>query len=133
MQTKILIVEDDAITAMDLERILQKLDYEVAGIASTGKEAIKMAEELAPNLILVDIVLKGEIDGIEATEEIQSHFDIPVIYLTAYSDKKTLERAKLTKPYGFLTKPLIIKELLIIINSMIEPNQNNNFRISGEY
>ncbi|MGZ7050315.1 MAG: response regulator, partial [Methanobacterium sp.] len=84
---KILIVEDEAITAMDLESILQKLGYEVVSIASTGEEAIQKSEELEPDLVLMDIVLKGQMDGISATKEIQSCYDIPVIYLTAYSDK----------------------------------------------
>ena len=80
-------------------------DFEVVSIASEGKEAIQKAEELKPDLILMDICLKGEIDGIEAADKIMNFLDIPVIYLTAFSDKKTFERVKLTEPYGFLTKP----------------------------
>ncbi|MGZ7108508.1 MAG: PAS domain S-box protein, partial [Methanobacterium sp.] len=82
------------------------LGYEVVSIASTGKDAINKAGELKPDLVLMDIFLKGNMDGIEATSKIQSAFNIPVIYLTAYSDENTLKRAKLTKPYGFLTKPV---------------------------
>lgn len=106
MQTKILIVEDEAITAMDVKNRLENLDFEIVGIASRGQEAIQKTEEFKPDLVLMDIILKGDMDGIEAATEIQEHFDIPVIYLTAFSDEKTLDRVKLTKPYGFITKPI---------------------------
>ncbi|MGZ7069788.1 MAG: PAS domain S-box protein, partial [Methanobacterium sp.] len=106
MHSRILIVEDEAITAIDMEGTLKTLGYEVVSIASTGKDAILKAGELKPDLVLMDIFLKGNMDGIEATSKIQSAFNIPVIYLTAYSDENTLKRAKLTKPYGFLTKPV---------------------------
>ncbi|MGB9938144.1 MAG: PAS domain S-box protein [Methanobacterium sp.] len=106
MQAKILIVEDEAITAMDIKRTLEFLGFEVIFTASRGEEAVKKAEELKPDLILMDITIKGEIDGIETAEIIKEQFDIPVIYLTAHSDKSTYERAKLTEPYGFITKPI---------------------------
>jgi len=91
---------------MDLKNKLQIMGFEVVSTASRGKEAIQKAGELNPNVVLMDIVLKGEIDGIEAASKINTLFDIPIIYLTAFADEKTYERAKLTKPYGFLTKPL---------------------------
>ncbi len=106
MQAKILIVEDESITAMDIKRTLEILGFEILPIASEGEEAIKTAEKLKPDLILMDINLKGKISGIEAAEKIINLLDIPIIYLTAFSDKKTFERVKLTKPYGFLTKPI---------------------------
>lgn len=106
MNAKILVVEDEAITAMDLENTLKMLGFEVVSTASSGQEAIKKTGELKPDLILMDIILKDKMDGIEATERIQTLFDIPIIYLTAYGDDETFERAKLTKPYGFLTKPI---------------------------
>ena len=106
MQTKILVVEDEAITAMDIQRTLESNGFDVVTTASNGEEAIQKAEELKPDLVLMDVVIKGEIDGVEAADKIQTLFNIPVIYLTAFSDGKTFERAKLTKPYGFLTKPV---------------------------
>jgi CheY-like chemotaxis protein len=106
MLTKILVVEDEVITAMDLKNTLKMFGFEVVSTASSGQEAIQKAGELKPDLILMDIILKDKMDGIEATERIQALFDIPVIYLTAYGDDETFERAKLTKPYGFLTKPV---------------------------
>lgn len=103
---KILIVEDEAVTAMHIKKTLEGMGFEVVSTASRGKEAIRKTEELKPDLVLMDIVLKGKMDGIEAADYIQTIFNIPIVYLTAYSDDRTYERAKLTKPYGFLTKPM---------------------------
>jgi PAS domain S-box-containing protein len=111
MCIKVLIVEDEVITALDIKRSLERLGFEVLSIEDTGKNAICKIEELNPDLVLMDIVLKGELDGIETTELIKNRFDIPVVYLTAYSDEKTFERAKLTEPYGFIVKPAGIYEL----------------------
>ncbi len=111
MPAKILIVEDEAITAMDIQKTLESAGFEVVSTASMGKEAIQKAGELKPDLILMDITLKGKIDGIVVADKIMTLFDIPVIYLTAFSDEETFKRAKLTKPYGFITKPLNHKEL----------------------
>ena len=111
MCIKILIFEDEVIAALDIKISLEKLGFEVLSVVDTGKNAVYIIEELKPDLILMDIVLKGEIDGIETTELIKKCFDIPVVYLTAYSDKETFERAKLTEPYGFIVKPAGIYEL----------------------
>ncbi len=111
MCIKILIVEDEVITALDIKKSLEKLGFEVLSIEDTGKDAICKIEELKPDLVLMDVVLKGEMDGIKTTELIKNRFDVPVVYLTAYSDEKTFERAKLTEPYGFIVKPAGIYEL----------------------
>lgn len=111
MCIKVLIVEDEVITALDIKRSLERLGFDVLSIEDTGKDAIYKIEELKPDLVLMDIVLKGEIDGIETTELIKSRFDVPVVYLTAYSDENTFERAKLTEPYGFIVKPAGVYEL----------------------
>ncbi|MFN6462999.1 MAG: response regulator [Nostoc sp. DedVER02] len=108
---KILVVEDEAIVAKDLQNRLIKFGYTVPVIASSGQEAIDKAVEISPDLVLMDIKLKGLMDGIEAAEEIHKYLDIPVIYLTAYADDKTLERAKITEPFGYLLKPFKEKEL----------------------
>ncbi len=110
-KAQILIVEDDNITVMDLRDRLQGLGYTVAAVASYGEEAIKKAAEMRPDLVLMDIRLKGAVDGIEAAEEIHVRFDIPVVYLTAYADENTLQRAKVTEPYGYIIKPLEEREL----------------------
>ena len=111
MCIKVLIVEDEVITALDIKRSLERLGFEVLSIEDTGNDAICKIEELKPDLVLMDIVLKGELDGIETTELIKSRFDVPVVYLTAYSDENTFERAKLTEPYGFIVKPAGVYEL----------------------
>ena len=102
---KILIVEDEGIIAKDIQLRLLHMGYEVPAPVATGKAAIQKAEEIHPDLILMDIVLKGDMDGIQAVSRIHERFDIPVIYLTANSDAPTVERAKTTAPYGFLLKP----------------------------
>ncbi|GAB1544718.1 hypothetical protein NUACC21_73940 [Scytonema sp. NUACC21] len=109
--TTILVVEDEGIVAKDLQKRLVKLGYNVPALASSGEEAIHMAEDIHPDLILMDIRLKGNIDGVEAVQQIQSKFDVPIIYLTAYADDNTLERARLTEPFGYLLKPFKEKEL----------------------
>ena len=103
---RILVVEDEAIVAMNLRRMLNHLGYGVVDVVDSGEEAIDRAADLSPDLILMDIRLAGTIDGIEAAEEIRDRFDIPVVYLTAYADEATLQRAKLTGPFAYLLKPV---------------------------
>ena len=102
---QILVVEDERIVADDIKMSVQRLGYDVCGIAFSGEEATKKAEEMNTDLVLMDIVLEGEMDGIGAASAIRSRFDIPIVYLTAYADKKTLERAKITEPFGYIIKP----------------------------
>jgi len=104
-KTRILVVEDGSIVALELRERLQSLGYAVAGIVSYGEDAVRRAEEARPDLVLMDIRLKGEMDGIEAAEEIRARLGIPVIYLTAYADEDTLRRARVTEPYGYIIKP----------------------------
>lgn len=108
---RILVVEDEAIVAMVIKKRLIGLGYVVSGIAATGLDAINKVEGTYPDLVLMDIMLKGEMDGIEAAEQIRKRFSIPVIYLTAHSDEKTLERAKMTEPYGYIIKPFTERDL----------------------
>ena len=111
MQAKILIVEDEAITSLDIQRSLESMGFEVVSTASNGMEAIQKTKELKPDLILMDIMLNDEMDGIEAAAKILTLFDVPIIYMTSYSDDNTFKRAKLTKHYGFITKPFTYDEL----------------------
>jgi PAS domain S-box-containing protein len=108
---RILIVEDEIIVARDLEIRLICMGYEVSGIAASGSEAIGLASSSAPDLVLMDIVLRGGIDGIEAAAEIRKRLRIPVIYLTAFTDAETLERAKVTEPFAYVVKPFSEREL----------------------
>jgi PAS domain S-box-containing protein len=108
---KILVVEDEAIVAKDLQYRLISFGYTVPVIASSGEEAINQAVKISPDLVLMDIKLKGTMDGIEAAQEIHRHLDIPIIYLTAYADENTLARAKITEPFSYLLKPFKEREL----------------------
>ena len=109
--TRVLVVEDQAIVAKDIERNLLELGYVVPAIALSGEGAIQRAAETQPDLVLMDIRLSGEMDGIEAAEEIRTRFDIPVVYLTGYADEETVRRAKLTEPFGYIVKPFESREL----------------------
>lgn len=111
MSKTILVVEDEGIVAKDLQSRLKKIGYHVPVIVSSGEEAILKIAEVQPDLVLMDIQLKGKIDGIEAAEHIYFQYNIPIIYLTAYADDRTLERARLTDPFGYLLKPFKEKEL----------------------
>ena len=102
---RILIVEDERIVAKDIEASLINMGYKIAGIVSSGEEAVKKAKKEKPDLILMDIVLQGDIDGIEASRRIRLCYFIPIVYLTAYADVETLNRAKLTEPFGYIIKP----------------------------
>jgi len=104
-KNNILVVEDESIVSKDIQQSLKKLGYNISGAASTGEKAITLANETRPDLILMDIMLKGDMSGIEAAEKIKEEFNIPVIYLTAYADENTLSRAKVTEPYGYIIKP----------------------------
>lgn len=115
VETQILVVEDESIVAEDIRRSLQNLGYKVSAVVSSGEKALKKVEEISPDIVLMDIVLQGEMDGIEAAEKIHSRFNIPVVYLTAYSDEKILERAKITEPFGYIIKPFKERELQINI------------------
>ena len=109
----ILVVEDEAIVARDIQSILKSLGYNVPCFVSCGSEAIKKVELFRPDLVLMDIVLKGDMDGIQTANEIKKTYGIPIVYLTAYCDENTLKRAKLTEPYGYILKPFDERELYI--------------------
>ncbi|MDZ8188066.1 MAG: ATP-binding protein [Nostoc sp. ChiSLP02] len=114
-QARILVVEDEVIVARTIARELSQLGYIVTGTASSGKAAIAKASETQPELVLMDIILKGEMDGIATAARIREQLDVPVIFLTAYGDDNTLERAKITQPFGYIVKPFTTKDLKIAI------------------
>ena len=101
----VLVVEDESIVSKDIQYSLKKLGYEVVGSSATGAKAIELALDLKPNVVLMDIMLKGDINGIEASAEIKKSLNIPIIFLTAYADENTLEKAKITEPYAYILKP----------------------------
>lgn len=134
---KILIVEDESIVAMDIADKLERLGYEVIDMVDSGELALQAVTENQPDLVLMDIVLQGDIDGVQTAEEIKSQFQIPVIYLTAYADKKTLERAKITEPFGYILKPFKEAELNATIQMALsrieaEKKLRKNLQISEE-
>lgn len=104
-KTNILVVEDESIVAKDIQHSLKKLGYQVVDLCSTGEQAVHVAEEKKPDLVLMDIMLKGEMSGIEAANIIRERYNIPVIFLTAYADESTFSKAKVTEPYGYIIKP----------------------------
>lgn len=128
---KILIVEDEIITAKALERNLTNAGYNVLGIATSGEEAIQKAVHVEPDLVLMDIRLKGIVDGVMAAQRIQTHYDIPVIYLTAHSDEDTLKRVIYSKPYGYIVKPFREDELHAAIERALHQHQLKQ-QIEGE-
>lgn len=104
-QITVLVVEDESIVSKDIQNSLKKLGYEVVGAASNGIKAIELAEEYRPDIILMDIMLKGNMSGIDTADRIFNQFNIPVIFITAYADTTTLMKAKITEPYGYIVKP----------------------------
>ncbi len=113
---KILIVEDEAIEALDIQQRLVSLGYPLPDVAYNGEEGVRKAEKTRPDLVLMDIMMPGKIDGVAAAEQIRSRFDIPIIFLTAYADENTLRRAKITAPYGYIVKPFQERELHITVD-----------------
>jgi CheY-like chemotaxis protein len=124
-KAQILIVENDNIIVMELRDRLQSLGYAVSAVTSYGEEAIAEAEKTHPDLVLMNIRLKGHIDGIEAAEEIRDRFDIPVVYLTALTDQDTLQRAKMTEPYGYIIKPFSERQLQATIKMALGKHEKD--------
>ena len=115
----ILIVEDEAITALDVQNNLRSFGFDVIGIVSTGEAAIEKAESCRPDIILMDIVLSGKMDGIAASMAIKERFDIPVIYMTGNADILTVNRARETAPYGYIVKPINRQNLYSTIDTVL--------------
>ncbi|UTB32846.1 MAG: response regulator [Methanobacterium sp. ERen5] len=125
---RIMIVEDESIVAMGIKHKLEDLGYDVVGIVATGEGAVKTALKTVPDLILMDIVLKGDLDGIEAAQQIHKHQDTPIIYITAYSDEEVLERARITEPYGYILKPFKKSEINANIQMAIYKHKKDRKR-----
>jgi len=114
-KARILVVEDEFITASDIQNNLVTMGYEVPAVVDTGEEAVRKAGELYPSLVLMDITLKGKMNGIEAAKQIRERFDIPIIYLTAHSDESTFRTALVSEPFGYIIKPFNTREMRISI------------------
>jgi diguanylate cyclase (GGDEF)-like protein/PAS domain S-box-containing protein len=122
-KTRILIVEDEGVIALELRDRLADMGYEIVGPVPSGQEAIDHARELVPDVVLMDIILAGQMDGIEASEIIKNSLDIPVIFLTAHADERTLQRAKATGPFGYILKPFNERELQVSIEMALYKHQ----------
>ena len=108
---RLMVVDDEAVIAMQLEDHLQSMKYDVVGTASSAEESVSMARKLCPDLILMDIVMEGKLDGIDAARMIKEEMDIPIIFLTAYADDKVVNRAMQAEPFGYIVKPFRESEI----------------------
>jgi AmiR/NasT family two-component response regulator len=131
-QATILIVEDEGIVAQEIKSRLEKSGYAICGVAHDGDTAVAHAGERRPDLVLMDIRLKGGMDGIEAAGLIGERFGIPVVYLTAYSDPATLERAKVKDPFGYVVKPFETRSLMVAIEIALHRHRSEKERIYRE-
>ena len=122
----IFIVEDESIVAKDIQNSLIKLGYTVVGIANNGKDAIEKITELMPDLVLMDIMIKGDLTGIDVSEKIKEKISVPIIFLTAYADEGTLAKAKITEPYGYILKPFKEIDLHSTIEMAVYKHQKDS-------
>lgn len=119
----VLIVEDEQIVALNVRNRLEEVGYTIAGMVDSGEAALEVASRTLPDLVLMDIRLSGKVDGIEAAEQIRTQLKIPVVYLTAYTDTATVERVKITQPYGYILKPFEARELFSAIEIALYKHQ----------
>jgi len=126
MDGKILIVEDESLVAMEIESALKKSNFDTCAVVSSGEEALDIVKKCKPDLILMDIYLEGQIDGIKACKKIKDIYNIPVIFLTAYSDKKTMKEALDCMPDGYLVKPFRRAELYASVKMLLQKKRNKN-------
>jgi len=114
-KSRVAVVEDEGIVALQIKSKLEQKGYEVVGIFASGEELLETVASLKPDLIMMDMTLQGELDGIDTSRRLSEQYDIPVVYLTAHSEENTIERAGATLPYGYLLKPFDAQELHITI------------------
>ena len=137
-QTQILVVEDEALIALDIQKTLISYGYSVPSIVSSGEEALQKAQELRPDLALMDIHLQGKMNGIEAAVQMRKNYQIPFIYLTSFADDETLRQARESNPFGFIVKPCLEKELHAVIeialdNAQLEREQQSFIVFQDKY
>jgi CheY-like chemotaxis protein len=118
-RTQVLVVEDEIITALDLQNDLEGAGFEVCSLASSGKQALEVAETEGPDVVLMDVRLRGEMDGVEAAAAIRARFGIPTIFMTGYSDEKTQERMQAVEPCRYLVKPVELGAVREAIDSVL--------------
>ncbi len=131
-QATILIVEDEGIVAQEIKSRLEKSGYAVCAVAHDGETAVSLAGRMTPDLVLMDIRLKGAMDGIEAAGIIGERFGLPVVYLTAYTDPATLARAKVQEPFGYVVKPFETRSLMVSIEIALHRHRSESERLYRE-
>lgn len=122
---RILLIEDERIIALDIQMRLERLGYDVIGVAASGEQAIQLTAESNPDLIIMDIQLAGEIDGVAAAKIICERDPVPIVFLTAYTDEDTLRRALTSEPDGYLLKPFSNQDLRDIVKLVLERRQTD--------
>ena len=133
-KASVMVVEDESVVAKDIQNSLRNMGYDAPVVAATGEDAVVRAGEMRPDVVLMDIMLRGEMDGIQAADLIRSKLDIPVIYLTAYTDDETLKRAKVSEAFGYLLKPFDEEELQIAIEmALYKHTMERKLRESREW
>lgn len=125
MEISVYIVEDESIVAKDIQSTLKKLGYQVLGISNNGKDALENIIKTEPDIILMDIMIKGDLTGIDVAEKVKELHDVPVIFLTAYADETTLSKAKITEPYGYILKPFKEVDLRSTIEVAVYKHQKD--------
>lgn len=125
---KILVVEDEELVAQDIKVILEDLGYQVPAMVASGEEAVKKVKKINPDSVLIDIMLEGKMDGIEAAEKIKELYDIPIVYITAYGNEEVVQRAKKTEPHGYILKPFQEKELQISLEMALYKHEAEKTR-----
>src|SRR5438105_4779950 len=124
---KIMIVEDEGLIAADLQVRLERAGYTVPAIADSAGDALRAIRETSPDLVLMDIRIKGDMDGIQVAEKVREQFDVPVVYLTAYEDRGTLERASQTQAFGYIKKPIASASLQGSIEMAISKHKHERY------
>jgi DNA-binding NtrC family response regulator len=123
---RLLIVEDESVVVVDLASRLERMGYEVTGSAASGDEALALAGEFLPDLVLMDIRLQGAMDGVDTAQKMRDFFGLPVVFITAHAEGDTLMRAKKVEPYGYILKPFEDRELKIVIEMALYKRQTEN-------
>ena len=132
IKTRILIVEDEIITAMSLQHLLELWGYVTCGQASSGREAVEKADVEKPDILLIDVSLSGNINGIQAAREIRSRLSIPIIFITGYSDRETMKEIQDIEPAGWFVKPVDFDKLKITLDSIAHKNRGKSGKKKGK-
>ncbi len=124
---KVMIVEDEFIIALDLKDIVKSYGYNVVAVATSGPDAVEKANKFEPELVLMDIMLKGKIDGVEAADSIRKKLDIPIVFVSSFSDEESVVRASKVSDYGYLVKPFDKEQIKAVIEAALKKHEEKNY------